>query len=89
MPGLVNSSPYDLGWAVQIKPRALAKERGGLLRFEAAREWIQREVDRLIQLVSGQPAHAVALQDGGAMVDHLHRELDDAAFERVRSELFE
>lgn len=88
-PGLVNTSPYELGWAVRLAPSALASERPALFRFERSRAWCQSEVDRLIELVSGQPAHGVTLQDGGALVDELHRELDDATFERVRAELFE
>jgi glycine cleavage system H protein len=87
-PRLINTSPYDLGWAVQLQPNALARERRTLLRYEPAGEWLQAEVDRLVQLASGQPAHAVALQDGGALVDELHRELDDETFERIKAELF-
>lgn len=40
-PGLVNSSPYDAGWLLQIEPSDWDAEYAGLLDASAYKEWLK------------------------------------------------
>jgi len=87
-PALAHEAPYDEGWIVMMRPDgpASASEEG---RFgDMARAWFRREVDLVLAAVSSPSAVGVAMQDGGELTGDLRAAIDDATWERLRSERF-
>ena len=83
------SVPRD-GWAVRIKPKALAEEIGGMSIGAKARSWFEAEMTRLrdffADLTAQQEPALVTLQDGGFPVEGALSHLDDAALEKFQNE---
>jgi glycine cleavage system H protein len=85
-PGLASRAPFGDGWAVTLRPSALAREKRALTPVARAGQWVRREADRVIAGLQ-DPAF-VTMQDGGELSDDLHHHLDDDAFARIKRELF-
>ena len=85
-PSLLSRAPFGDGWALTLRPRALAREKSVLTPVERAGAWLRGEADRIIAAFH-EPGFAT-MQDGGELADDLHAHLDDEAFRRVKSEIF-
>jgi glycine cleavage system H protein len=89
-PEAINEDPYGRGWLVSLSSDDLSRERSGLLRGSSALRWFRTEIDRFITVLQGdEPQYAMAMADGGALIDELHRHIDDERWERVKSTFFE
>ncbi|MEK7705886.1 MAG: glycine cleavage system protein H [Myxococcota bacterium] len=87
-PTLINEAPYGAGWAVAVTPTNLRENRKLLRRGARARAWFRGEVDRLKLTLAPQLIPSPVMQDGGALVADLHRQMDDATWERIRLSFF-
>lgn len=85
-PELVNEEPFGDGWAVTLRSWNPDADAERLRRGDDAHEWFRDEVDRLIALL--EPSRAPALADGGALVEDLHRHVDDDAWRRLKDAFF-
>ena len=83
------SVPRD-GWAVRIRPKALAEGIHGMSIGAKARAWFEAEMTRLrdfFAALSAQHAPAMAtLQDGGSPVEGALSHLDDEALARFQND---
>jgi len=86
-PELVNDEPYADGWMVRMRGDGGTADAGRMQLGRRARAWFRNEVDRLVQVLTG-PGHQVVMADGGPLVGQLHREIDDAAWQRLCSDFF-
>ena len=87
-PGRINHDPYGRGWILKLEPQSFAYDRVLLKAGEAAREWLQNELERFRVIVQGSPALAPVLQDGGVFVENLAEHLDDATWARLKESFF-
>lgn len=88
-PTLINDAPYGAGWAAVIAPTNMRENRKQLRRGARARDWFRGEVDRIKQTLAPQLLPSPVMQDGGALVSDLHRQMDDATWDRVKNSFFE
>lgn len=89
-PEWINEDPYGRGWMVTLSSDELSHERSRLRKGSSAIRWFRDEIDRFIAVLSGdEPQFATAMADGGALIDELHRHIDDERWERVKSTFFE
>lgn len=86
-PELVNDEPYADGWIARVRRDGRGRETT-LQRGRHARAWFRSEVDRLVQTLTGT-GHQVVMADGGQLVGQLHREIDDATWQRVTASFFD
>jgi glycine cleavage system H protein len=87
-PSLLNREPYDSGWAVRLEAPELSTDRRRLMQVNRAREWFREEVDRLIRTLSPTTLSTAVAHDGGELVEHLHDEIDDETWRRVKRDFF-
>jgi len=87
-PTLVNDAPYGAGWAVALQATRFATNRKLLRHGAKARSWFRGEVDRLKLTLAPQLVPSPVMQDGGQIVEALHRQLDDATFDRIKESFF-
>ena len=87
-PGLLNESPYDVGWAVKITPSNLEDETKHLFSRQRARVWFRNEVDRLMNAVMPNSLGTSLAHDGGTLVGDFHDAIDDATWHRVNTTFF-
>ncbi|OGG44035.1 MAG: hypothetical protein A3F84_27905 [Candidatus Handelsmanbacteria bacterium RIFCSPLOWO2_12_FULL_64_10] len=81
-PEALEEDPYRKGWAYVLRPSRLGEEIQGLRVGEAARAWLEDEVGRFADWITGLGATpAVTLPDGGMPVVGGLTYLDDAAWE--------
>jgi glycine cleavage system H protein len=70
-PELVNTSPYEKGWIVLLRPSSLVKNLKKLFFGPAAIQWFDLEMYRLAALITAQISHGagdelgMTLPDGG------------------------
>jgi glycine cleavage system H protein len=86
-PSLLNQDPFVRGWAVRLAGDG-AIERRHLMGSERAREWFRGELDRLLGDVFTTPESAPSLPDGGVLVHELWRQVDDTAWQRLKTAYF-
>ncbi len=80
-PEALEEDPYRKGWAYVLRPSRLGQEVQGLRVGEAARAWLEEEVGRFADWITGLGATpAVTLPDGGMPVVGALAYLDDAAW---------
>lgn len=87
-PVRVNESPFGSGWVVRMKAGSPRLQQRSLLRGGAAREWFRGEVERLRTALLGAGEPAMSLPDGGVLVEDLHRQIDEAAWEGLVKTFF-
>lgn len=88
-PARINRDPYGSGWILKLKPQSIAYDRVLLKAEEAAKEWLQNEIEHLRAIVYGSPSLAPVLQDGGVFVENLSEHIDDATWARLKGAFFE
>lgn len=87
-PSLVNRAPYGIGWVSRIRPADVGEARSRLHRGPLGRAWFRTQVDHLIaEVMPGSGAWAAA-QDGGEVVEWLHEQIDDGAWQRIQRRFF-
>lgn len=75
-PSLLNSDPYNQGWAMIIQPDHLVENLERLYYGEQAGHWYDQEIQRLHQALrvcieDVQPKVGPTLQDGGSIIETL------------------
>lgn len=78
--------PYGQGWLFRVRPTRWARDRAQLLRGAAAREWIEEQGRLLSSRLSPEPVPM--LQDGGAPVHGIAREIDPERWDDLAREFF-
>ena len=48
-PNLINEDPYGEGWVLKVRPSSLEEDLKHLLSGDRAREWFEREAERLLR----------------------------------------
>ena len=76
--------PYGRGWLFRVQPDAWKRSRAQLLEGAAAREWLEDEGRRLAARLAPEPQPV--LQDGGAPVHGIAREIDPEHWDDVARE---
>ncbi len=88
---LINRFPYTQGWIYEVEPANWLREIGFMQMAMKYREWIRTEFARLRDFIASatrmHPAgsHAMVLQDGGTVVDHLLEGMDPEIWEDFQS----
>jgi glycine cleavage system H lipoate-binding protein len=80
------SDPYGQGWLFRVRPAQWARNRAQLLSGTAARGWLEEQGRRLAARLSPEPVPM--LQDGGAPVHGIAREIDPEHWDDVAREFF-
>ncbi len=78
--------PYGSGWLFRVRPDGWKRSRAQLLDGAAARDWLEDQGRRLAARLSPEPAPV--LQDGGAPVHGIAREIDPEHWDDVAREFF-
>jgi glycine cleavage system H lipoate-binding protein len=78
--------PYGAGWLFKVIPARLAANERQLLGGEAARRWVEQASESLAARVS--PQLGAVLQDGGAPVHGIARELEPDRWDELCREYF-
>ncbi|MEO0227292.1 MAG: hypothetical protein ABIL70_04500, partial [candidate division WOR-3 bacterium] len=71
-PGLVTKDPHNLGWLLKIKP---PKEIGEFRKGDNAKDWLEKEFDRLHQ--EFEQSIGLTIADGGEIASDLYERLSD------------
>jgi glycine cleavage system H protein len=87
-PGLVNKSPYEQGWLLEIRVPKAKKEMNNLLSGNLAKNWMSDTVAALRLKMGGELG--LVMQDGGIPVSGFAKSLssdnwDDVAAEFLRT----
>jgi glycine cleavage system H protein len=80
------AEPYGQGWMFRVRPDDWKRSRAQLLEGEAARDWIEEQGRLLSARLS--PESVPVLQDGGAPVHGIAREIDPEHWDSIASEFF-
>ncbi len=80
------TAPYAEGWLFRVRPADWKRSRAQLLEGAAARGWLEEQGRRLSARLS--PATGAVLQDGGAPVDGIAREIDPDRWDEVARAFF-
>jgi len=87
-PGLADPD----AWVCEMEASGSAVNNAEMLRGEAAKSWMEREFQRVIEVLTGgynyRERLGTALPDGGTIVDGLLAEVDDETWERITREIF-
>ncbi|HET8724738.1 MAG TPA: glycine cleavage system protein H [Anaeromyxobacteraceae bacterium] len=82
-----SDSPYEQGWLFKVRPTDWRRSKAQLLDGQAARHWLEEQGRRLASRLSpGEPVPV--LQDGGAPVHGIAREIDPEHWDDVAREFF-
>lgn len=81
----VNRDPFGAGWAFMVKPFSGGFRK--LLSGEHAREWMEKEVERLYQFFYTELG-AVAAADGGELVSRPASRLNEKEWSRLTRAFF-
>ncbi len=80
-PGIMNKDPYEKGWIYEIKPSKWIPEADDCYFEEGAVYWLKTEMERFrdflsteMKIYATEPS-PVIMQDGGALSDHVMREM--------------
>lgn len=88
LPSMINYDPYGQGWVMVIEPARLAESLKALYYGQAARQWYERETERLhqelLELVKRlRPDVGATLQDGGTLGEDVLRTIDADQLQQV------
>ncbi|MBI5067492.1 MAG: glycine cleavage system protein H [Deltaproteobacteria bacterium] len=84
--GTWQHEPYGAGWLVRVKPARLPANERQLLSGEGGRRWLEAAADSLAARVA--PKLGAVLQDGGAPVHGIARELSPEHWDELCREYF-
>lgn len=87
-PELVNDAPYSDGWIARLRSDGRGEDRSWLQRGRQARAWFRNEIDRLVPVLLGPEDATRVAADGGQLVGQVHREINDAAWQRLCAGFF-
>jgi glycine cleavage system H lipoate-binding protein len=79
--------PYGQGWLFKVRPTRWARNAAQLLRGDAARAWVEEQARILSARLSPEPV-PVMMQDGGAPVHGIAREIDPENWDAIAREFF-
>jgi glycine cleavage system H lipoate-binding protein len=82
-----SDEPYGTGWLFKVRPSKWARNAAQLLSGEAAKNWIEEQGRLLSARLSPEPV-PVMMQDGGAPVHGIAREIDPEHWDDVAREFF-
>ncbi len=86
-PSLINGSPFDDGWLVELNVSDATQPVPGLRSLAEVIPWMRGHIDRLVAL--SQPELGAAVwADGGQLAPDLARRLDAVSWDLVKNELF-
>ncbi len=85
-PALLKSDPYGQGWLLRVSAPDLPTSLRNLLSGGMARAWMEDSLERLRQFFA--PTAEAMAQDGGPMLDGLSAGLEEAAWKKLKAELF-
>lgn len=85
-PELAQSSPYEEGWILRVRPRELKSSIRNLLSAEASRIWIDATRTKISALLS--PALGALAHDGGQWIAGFGDRLEDSDWENLKQDLF-
>jgi glycine cleavage system H lipoate-binding protein len=80
------AEPYGQGWLFRVRPTRWSRNKAQLLSGQVARDWVEEQGRLLSMRLSPQPVPM--LQDGGAPVHGIARELDPEHWDAVAREFF-
>jgi glycine cleavage system H protein len=80
------AEPYGQGWLFKVRPSRWARNAAQLLRGDAARSWVEEQARILSARLSPEPVPM--LQDGGAPVHGIAREIDPEHWDVIAREFF-
>ena len=80
-------SPYEQGWLFKVRPTDWRRSKAQLLDGQAARHWLEEQGRRLASRLAPEGPVPV-LQDGGAPVHGIAREIDPEHWDDVAREFF-
>lgn len=91
LPSLVNKSPYDEGWAVEVEARDVLGSLRPRRIARTAGDWVREELLRLRDLVVGEtaPAALATLPDGGMPADGALQHVDGAAWSAFQTDFLD
>jgi glycine cleavage system H protein len=85
--------PFSAAWVYRVRPERTAAALHGLLLGDAAKEWLDREVQRLKVILSTiapkNPVLGETLQDGGLPAWGLLDYLDELEWKQIQEKFFE
>lgn len=79
-------APYGEGWLFKVRPARWARDAAQLLTGDAARNWVEEQARMLAARLSPEPV--ALMQDGGAPVHGIAREIDPEHWDDVAREFF-
>lgn len=85
-PNLAQSSPFEHGWVLRVRPRQLMSNVQNLFSAESAQKWTSSVRSRIAAQLS--PALGIVAQDGGEWSGAFGDRLTDEAWESIRNDLF-
>ena len=93
-PKVLNSSPFDKGWVLSIKPKYWQKESQLMLMADTYWEWINNEFSRLKEFLqhainTHQGSAQVILQDGGEIIDQPLSQLGPEIWEDFQTQFID
>lgn len=77
-PSVLTKDPYNLGWLFKIKP---PRELDELMKGENARNWLEKEFDRLHE--EFEENVGVTIADGGEIAPDIYKRLSDQQWENL------
>jgi len=83
-PTLVNRSPYEDGWLLEVKTSRLDPNLKTLLRGDLARAWMRTSEEALFQRMPREVG--VVMQDGGVPITGIARAISPKEWDRVVEE---
>ena len=85
-PNLAQSSPFEHGWILRVRPRHLMSNVQNLISAESAKKWTSSVRSRISAQLS--PALGIVAQDGGEWSNAFGDRLTDEAWDSIREDLF-
>lgn len=84
--GAAHEDPYASGWVVRLHSDTLRQDIQGLMIGDESREFLNKEVDRLFQVIEETTGPLAA--DGGTLGDDIFGNLPEIGWERLNREFF-
>lgn len=85
-PNRINTSPYNDGWILRVKPVSLRHNLKNLLHGEQARRWLETVRSQFVMRFAGHVGPVC--QDGGELIDGAGELLNEAEWTEILQEYF-